>query len=132
MNGIDVAIGRRLRLLRGMHGMSTEHVAARIGVTRRQVQQYEAGSDRLSAGLLFELAQIFDVPVGTFFDAVRLAEGERSRGRTPHDRRGVQLARDFDTLPEVQKRAVLSLVHSLSFMECSWNEPQASRQRDGS
>ena len=132
MSVIDVEIGRRLRALRGMNDMSTETLAARIGVTRRQMHRYEAGSDRLSASRLFGLAQILDVPIGAFFETVRPAADEPGRELGFADGRGFKLAQDFDKLPEAQKRAILSLVQSLSFMRSAWDEPRTSRQRDGS
>ena len=132
MGGIDAEIGRRLRAVRRMRGLSMEQVAARIGVAYQQIQKYEAGSNRISASRLFELARLLDVPVGAFFENVRLVT--EGRGQEPHvlDSRGFRLAYEFDKLPEPQKRAVLSLVQSLSFMQTAWDEPKASRQRDGS
>ena len=132
MSGIDTEIGRRLRALRGARNLSTEALAARIGVTQQQLQNYEAGSDRLSASRLFELAQLLDVPVGAFFETVKLPENERRRDPAGPDDRGLRLAREFEKLPEAQKRAVLSLVQSLSFMQSAWDAPESSRQRDGS
>ena len=132
MGGIDADIGRRLRALRRTRGMPKEQVAARIGVTGRQVQRYEAGSDRLSASLLFEFAKLFDVPVGSFFETVKLGGEERGRHPAAPDDRGARLAREFEKLPEAQKRAVLSLVQSLSFMQSAWDPPETSRRRDGS
>ena len=132
MSGIDGEIGRRVRAVRRMRGMSTEQVAARIGVAYQQIHKYEAGSNRLSAGRLFELARLFDVPIGTFFETVKLAAEEQERERGILDSRGYKLAHEFDKLPEAQKRAVLSLVQSLSFMHSSWDEPKMSRRQDGS
>ncbi len=132
MGDIDVEIGRRLRALRWVQGMSMEQLAARIGVTHQQIQRYEAGSDRLPASRLFEFARLFDVPVGRFFETVRLPQDEQGRSPAAPDGRGLRLAREFEKLPEAQKRAVLSLVQSLSFMQSAWDAPDSSRRRDGS
>lgn len=132
MGGIDMEVGRRLRALRLMRGLSREQVADRIGVAHHQIQKYEAGSDRLSASCLFEIAQLLDVPVGAFFETVKLPEDERGRDPAGLDDRGHRLAREFDKLLEPQKRAVLSLVQHLSFMQSAWDDPKPSRRRDGS
>ena len=38
-----------------------------LGVTFQQVQKYERGANRISAGRLFRIAKVFDVPVAFFF-----------------------------------------------------------------
>lgn len=132
VNGIDVAIGRRLRDLRLTRGLSSEEVATWLGIAHGQLQLYEAGLDRLSAGRLFEFAQLLDVPVGAFYEAVRLPQNEPSGDPADPAGRVLRLARAFDVLPEAQKRAVFSLVQSLSFMQSPGDELPLPRRRDGS
>lgn len=69
-NEIDVHVGQRLRVRRSLLGMSQEKLAEAIGLTFQQVQKYERGTNRVSAGRLFELSHILDVPVSYFFDHV--------------------------------------------------------------
>lgn len=132
MSGIDKEIGRRLRAMRRARRMTVAHVAVRTGIRTHEVQRYETGAARISARRLFELAQLFDVPISEFFGGMELAPapavpvGEALDGRCP------ELAQRFSELSEPQKRAVLSLVKSLSFMHTSWDEPKPSRRRDGS
>jgi transcriptional regulator with XRE-family HTH domain len=63
---IDVHIGKRLRHRRKMLGLTQSRLAARLGVTYQQIQKYEGGLNRISAGRLMTLATILAVPV-TFF-----------------------------------------------------------------
>ena len=125
MAGIDEEIGRRIRALRWSRGLSLEQVGERIGVGYQQIQKYEAGANRLSASRLFQLAQVFDVPVGSFFETVRRAADEPGEDLALLDVRGFRLAYEFDKLSEAQKRAVLSLVRSMTV------EQVAPEQRDG-
>ena len=90
MADIDVAIGGRLRALRQARSMTLGQVGDRLGVRAQQVHKYEAGLNRVSAPRLFELAQLFGVPVGSFFEDVRRAPDRRS---LPADGRGLALAR---------------------------------------
>ena len=62
----DVEIGRKIRALRLQRGMSQSGLAERIGLTFQQVQKYEKGANRVSAGRLQRIAEILGVPV-TFF-----------------------------------------------------------------
>ena len=41
-----------------------------IGVTYQQAHKYERGINRISAGRLFEIAQVLRVPVGYFFEGL--------------------------------------------------------------
>lgn len=67
-NEMDVHVGKRLRVRRSLLGLSQEKLAESIGLTFQQIQKYERGTNRVSAGRLFELSKILDVPVSYFFE----------------------------------------------------------------
>ena len=62
----DVEIGRKIRALRLERGLSQSGLADGIGLTFQQVQKYEKGANRVSAGRLQQISDILNVPV-TFF-----------------------------------------------------------------
>ena len=66
-NAIDVHVGMRVRLRRRLMGFSQERLAAGLGLSFQQVQKYESGANRISAGTLFELAESLGKPVQWFF-----------------------------------------------------------------
>lgn len=66
---VDSHVGQRVRMRRTLLGMSQEKLGEAIGLTFQQVQKYERGANRISAGTLFRLGQVLDVPVSFFFDA---------------------------------------------------------------
>ena len=68
---IDRRIGHNIRVLREMRHRSQKDLAGAIGVAYQQVQKYEAGTDRVGAGRLLEIANYLDVPVADFFDGAR-------------------------------------------------------------
>jgi transcriptional regulator with XRE-family HTH domain len=53
---------------RGMMRMSQRQLAEQLGIAVQQVQKYESGATRISAGRLYQIAQIMNVPVWFFFD----------------------------------------------------------------
>lgn len=110
--GIDGAIGGRLRAMRLARSMTLDQVALHVGVRAQQVQKYETGRNRIAAARLLDFARLFGVPPCAFLDSLDL--GEADGHAAPRDARGLALAAEFDKLPEPQKRAVLSLVRSLS------------------
>jgi transcriptional regulator with XRE-family HTH domain len=65
---IDVHVGSRVKLRRGLMNMSQTDLASVLGITFQQVQKYERGSNRVSASRLFHLSQILDVAVEFFFE----------------------------------------------------------------
>lgn len=67
---IDKHVGHRLRIRRALMGMSQEKMAEYVGVTFQQIQKYERGMNRVSAGRLFQLSKVLEVPVSYFFDEV--------------------------------------------------------------
>ncbi|HEY4920851.1 MAG TPA: helix-turn-helix transcriptional regulator [Xanthobacteraceae bacterium] len=64
----DAEIGKRVRTLRLQRGLSQSDLGALISVTFQQVQKYEKGTNRISAGRLQRIAEVLSVPVSFFFD----------------------------------------------------------------
>src|SRR2546430_1471745 len=62
----DVEIGRKIRALRLDRGLSQSGLADGIDLTFQQVQKYEKGINRVSAGRLQRIADTLNIPV-TFF-----------------------------------------------------------------
>lgn len=65
---IDVIVGKRVREIRQAQGISQEKLGEAIGITFQQVQKYERGTNRISAGKLFEMSKFFNKPLEAFFD----------------------------------------------------------------
>jgi transcriptional regulator with XRE-family HTH domain len=74
---VDQHVGARLRAARLEAGKSQTEVAESLGLTFQQVQKYEKGTNRISAGKLHELSRLFDTPVQFFFDGMPGAVGRR-------------------------------------------------------
>lgn len=72
---VDIQVGRRARERRTLAGMSQTAVAEKLGLTFQQIQKYERGHNRISASKLYELANIFDVPVAYFFEGDGSGQG---------------------------------------------------------
>jgi transcriptional regulator with XRE-family HTH domain len=62
----DIEIGRKIRALRLQRGLSQSDLARGIGLTFQQVQKYEKGTNRVSAGRLHNIADLLEVQI-TFF-----------------------------------------------------------------
>lgn len=63
-------VGRNMRLWRIRANLSQSALGEAIGVSFQQVQKYERGKDRISAGRLAAVAEVLNVPVTAFFEGV--------------------------------------------------------------
>jgi transcriptional regulator with XRE-family HTH domain len=79
-NSADIRVGESIRAHRLIVGMSQSDLARKLGVSFQQVQKYEKGMNRVGAGLLPEIAGVFDIPIGALFDAN--AETSPRKGNT--------------------------------------------------
>ena len=65
---IDLFIAGRLRLRRKDLRWSMQQLAGKLGVSVQQVQKYESGANRISAGRLYEAARVMRVPFAYFVE----------------------------------------------------------------
>ncbi|WP_144755220.1 helix-turn-helix domain-containing protein [Bartonella saheliensis] len=64
----DISIGKRIRHRRISMRLSQKELGNHLGVSFQQIQKYEKGFNRVSAGRLQEIANALEVPI-TFFYA---------------------------------------------------------------
>ncbi len=69
-SGIDRIVGQRLRWRRRELRLTQEQLGEQLGLTFQQVQKYEKGVNRISAGRLFEMASVLTVPITYFYEGV--------------------------------------------------------------
>lgn len=105
-NAADRHVGARIRERRVMLGLSQQQLAQMIGVTYQQAHKYERGLNRISAGRLFEIAQVMGVPVAWFFEGLGGADGQHEM--SPQQRLSLELARNFALIENDQHRQALS------------------------
>jgi transcriptional regulator with XRE-family HTH domain len=104
---IDRHVGARVRERRIMLGLTQQQLADLIGVTYQQAHKYERAINRVSAGRLFEIAQVLSVPVSYFFDGL---EQDHDRSVSPRERMCLELARNFAQIPNERHQEALSLL----------------------
>ena len=102
---IDRHVGARVRERRIMLGLTQQQLADLIGVTYQQAHKYERGINRVSAGRLYEIAQVLSVPIGYFFEGL---DGQVARSVSPRERMCLELARNFAQIPNERHQEALS------------------------
>jgi transcriptional regulator with XRE-family HTH domain len=66
-SSVDIEIGKKLRQLRNIKGLSQDALAKESGITFQQVQKYEKGVNRISAARLYDFAKTLGTDVVFFF-----------------------------------------------------------------
>ena len=101
----DRHVGTRIRERRTMLGLSQQQLASMIGVTYQQAHKYERGLNRISAGRLFEIAEVLAVPIAWFFEglASNIQQDVPSRQRMC-----LELARNFAAIDNEKHQEALS------------------------
>jgi transcriptional regulator with XRE-family HTH domain len=102
----DRHVGNRIRERRVMLGLSQQQLAQMIGVTYQQAHKYERGLNRISAGRLYEIAQVLSVPVSWFFEGLTADTGPIEM--TPRQRMCLELARNFAAIDNEKHQEALS------------------------
>lgn len=123
---IDKHVGKRIKSRRLIRGLTQEELAMAVSLSFQQVQKYERGANRVSAGRLYELSKALRVPIQYFFDDFE--EGSDTPSTTglqeePRDFEGVdrmgdaelsQLVRSFVKIDSINvRRSFLKLVGAL-------------------
>jgi transcriptional regulator with XRE-family HTH domain len=67
---VDKQVGARVRARRQALQVSQIALANAAGITFQQVQKYENGSNRISAGRLVQIASTLGVPISYFFEGL--------------------------------------------------------------
>jgi transcriptional regulator with XRE-family HTH domain len=102
----DRHVGSRIRERRVMLGLSQQQLAQMIGVTYQQAHKYERGLNRISAGRLFEIAQVLNVPISWFFEGLTPSTGATEL--TGRQRMCLELARNFAAIDNERHQEALS------------------------
>lgn len=92
---VDLLVSQRIRLRRNVLRVSQEKLAEAIGVTFQQVQKYEKGSNRVSAGKLYDIALALQVPVSFFFEEAEASDEQSEFRALAATSDGIEMLRAF-------------------------------------
>lgn len=107
---IDQHVGERIRLRRTELGLTQEQLANALDVSYQQIQKYETGANRISAGRIFEIARKLDVDISYFFDGLS-QDDEGAAAPLEHggrQRSAIELVRKFAQIKDPEVRAAIA------------------------
>ena len=113
---VDIEVGRKVRALRLERSLSQERLAEALGLTFQQVQKYEKGANRISAGRLQRIAEILGVPTAAFFaDTGALDAPAEKLCEVADAGAALRLLRAYARIPSSSvKRALTTLAEELA------------------
>lgn len=112
--GIDRVIGEQIRERRIMMGLTQDQIADTLGISYQQIQKYETGSNRVSAGRLYEIATLLNTDVSWFFPSNDSGQG-LSSGDSASPRHVIELVRRFSRIENHKIRSgIMALVRSIA------------------
>jgi len=121
---IDRHVGERIRRRRVMLGLTQEQLGDALSISYQQIQKYETGANRVSAGRLFKISQILEVNVSSLYDGLGEVVDEDIGSASRHV---IELVRSFSKIKDEKIRAsVMSLVRALAESDGSDDEPVRS------
>ncbi|WP_297511045.1 helix-turn-helix transcriptional regulator [uncultured Caulobacter sp.] len=115
---VDLHVGARVRLARGIRGHSQAALGEAIGVSFQQIQKYERGANRLSASTLFGLAVFLELRIEWFFEGL-VADSGVSTSVHPVEallssREGAAMAAHMASLSPALRRKLLAVVRAFA------------------
>jgi transcriptional regulator with XRE-family HTH domain len=115
---VDAHVGERVRNRRTELGLTQEDLALDLEISYQQVQKYETGANRVSAGRLYQIARKLGVEVAYFFkdlDESADAGPITPLGHGGGNRSTIEIARNFAQIRDPEIRSALNgLIKSLS------------------
>ena len=117
---VDARVGERIRMRRAELGLTQDDLASALGISYQQVQKYETGANRVSAGRLYQIAQRLGVDVACFFEGIEEGIETASMELLPHggtNRSTIEIARNFGAISDPTIRSAINgliktLVHT--------------------
>jgi transcriptional regulator with XRE-family HTH domain len=89
-------------------GLTQEDLARQLGISYQQVQKYETGANRVTAGRLHEIARELGVGVDYFFEAFDGGKAASILRHGGHNRAAIDLVRNFQEIKDENLRAAVT------------------------
>jgi transcriptional regulator with XRE-family HTH domain len=107
---VDFHVGERIRERRAELGLTQEDLGRALRISYQQIQKYETGANRVSAGRLFEIATALNVGISYFFEGYHGGGPGEPLPHGGHNRAAIELVRNFLEIKDEGVRAAVSML----------------------
>ena len=120
---VDKLVGSKIREARKAEMLTQIQLGGMVNRTFQQIQKYERGVNRISAGALFEIAQVLNRDIAWFFD-----DAQCVAKATPREQDSKLFSECVHMLVELRESSKLDSVKSV--LELARQSPNKPRQMD--
>lgn len=112
---VDRLVGDRIRRRRILMGLTQDQLGETLGISYQQIQKYETGANRVSAGRLYLIGECLEVAPGWFFDPVKSDASSDDFNELGSSRLLMEFVRSFARIEDERVRSLLvSLVKAMA------------------
>jgi transcriptional regulator with XRE-family HTH domain len=128
---VDRLVGDRIRRRRILMGLTQDQLGESLGISYQQIQKYETGANRVSAGRLYLIATRLEVSPGWFFEPVKSDASSEDFEELGSSRLLMEFVRSFARINDERLKTVLvSLVRAMADEEESTESQYGKRHAD--
>ena len=112
---VDRLVGDRIRRRRILMGLTQDQLGEALGISYQQIQKYETGANRVSAGRLYLIGQCLEVSPGWFFDPAKSDASSNDFDELGSSRLLMEFVRSFARIDDERVKSILvSLVKAMA------------------
>lgn len=112
---VDRLVGDRIRRRRILMGLTQDQLGEALGISYQQIQKYETGANRVSAGRLYLIGQSLEVSPGWFFDPAKSDASSSDFDELGSSRLLMEFVRGFARIEDERVKSLLvSLVKAMA------------------
>lgn len=112
---VDRLVGDRIRRRRILMGLTQDQLGETLGISYQQIQKYETGANRVSAGRLYLIGECLEVSPGWFFDPVKSDASSDDFNELGSSRLLMEFVRSFARVEDERVKSLLvSLVKAMA------------------
>ncbi len=112
---VDRLVGDRIRRRRILMGLTQDQLGEALGISYQQIQKYETGANRVSAGRLYLIGECLEVSPGWFFDPAKSDASSDDFDELGSSRLLMEFVRSFARINDERvKSHLVSLVKAMA------------------
>jgi len=104
---VDRLVGDRIRRRRILMGLTQDQLGESLGISYQQIQKYETGANRVSAGRLYLIGERLEVAPGWFFDPAKSDASSDDFEEIGSSRLLMEFVRSFARIQDERVKSVL-------------------------
>lgn len=100
-------IAERLRLARKIRNVTLENMASSLGITRKQLQNYESAQSNINVARLWEISKLLDLETAFFVEGL-------GANKPLLNNKDLELIHKFNSIKDAQTKAsILGIIQDL-------------------